>query len=140
MKFLNPVLVTDRGQRLSAEIAAPVIRGRIPRWLRRRLPRLKQELDAIDINEALAILGQDWLDHWGTVREGDRELLISEPYELSSDGLRSLLQFAERVRAEVFLQAASFHYPTQTLRIILEPDQETFKEESPLRRKGMCHG
>jgi hypothetical protein len=68
MKFLNPILVTDRGQRLSAEVAAPVIRGRIPRWLRRRLPRLKQELDAIDMNESLAVLGQDWLDHWGTMR------------------------------------------------------------------------
>lgn len=62
-----------------------------------------------------------WLDHWGTVEYDGQEFLVSEPYGLPREGAAALLKFCDDLDLDFEIHAASRHYPSQTLRIIIGP-------------------
>jgi hypothetical protein len=90
----------------------------VPKWLKKRLAPHK--LDLTCYTEAHPLLkGADWLDHWGTAIESGVEAFVSEPYQLTAEGMRGLLHFADTLDLSVIVYASSAYYPTHSLRIIL---------------------
>jgi hypothetical protein len=66
--------------------------------------------------------GADWLDHWGsTVEVNGEEAFVSEPYQLTAEGMRGLMHFAATLDLSVMVWASSAYYPTYSLRITLKP-------------------
>jgi hypothetical protein len=69
------------------------------------------------------------LDHWGWVGAGDgNDVLISEPYGIDSDDLKKLEALCDKIGWTFSIQGVSGHYPSATIRIVINP-----------REKGFCH-
>ena len=63
-----------------------------------------------------------WLDHEGWIsRPNGTDILVSEPYGISSADLRKLTETLDKVDWDVSISGCSGHYPSATLRIEIAP-------------------
>lgn len=72
------------------------------------------------IEHDFGCIEHDWLDH----PSSDGDALVCEPYDLSHEGLKDLMDFADRFGLSVSISALSQHHPTRTLAIFLTPRGE----------------
>jgi hypothetical protein len=106
------------GRTATVAVASPVRWGHVPKWLKKRLA--PHQLDLTCYTDAHPLLkGADWLDHWGTAIEGGAEVFVSEPYQLTAEGMHGLLHFATILDLYLIVRASSAYYPTYSLRITL---------------------
>lgn len=101
-------------------VASPVRWGHVPKWLKKRLDPHKLDLTCYTPAHSL-LGGAEWLDHWGTAIEGREEAFVSEPYQLTAEGMRSLMHFVDTLDLSVIVRASSAYYPTYSVRITLTP-------------------
>lgn len=121
-EFRDRTLIDPASGRLATVAMAPPVRwGHVPKWLKKRLRH--HHLDLHCYTDAHPLLGgADWLDHWGSTLETDREeAFVSEPYQLTAEGMRGLLHFAVVLDLSVIVRASSAYYPTYSVRITLTP-------------------
>lgn len=118
-EFRDRTLIDSASERMATvAVASPVRWGHVPKWLKKRLA--PHGLDLTCYTPAHPLLnGAEWLDHWGTAIEGGEEVFVSEPYQLTAEGMRSLLHFATVLNLSVIVLAPSAYYPTHSLRITL---------------------
>lgn len=118
-EFRDRTLIdSTSGRTETVAVASPVRWGHVPKWLKKRL--VPHKLDLTCYTPAHPLLnGAEWLDHWGTAIEGGEEAFVSEPYQLTAEGMRSLLHFAEVLNLSVIVHASSAYYPTHSVRITL---------------------
>lgn len=108
------------GRSETVAVASPVQWGHVPKWLKKRLAPHKLDLTCYTAAHSL-LGGADWLDHWGTTIEGGEEAFVSEPYQLTAEGMRGLMYFVNALDLSVMVRASSAYYPTYSLRITLMP-------------------
>ncbi len=72
-----------------------------------------------------------WRDHIGYC--GD--ILISEPYGLTSDDVRELVEFCNKHGLDFDIDACSQHYPTQTLAIFVWPKEKADNQQLQSKRE-----
>ena len=102
-----------------------------PEWLRQRaLERKPDYKDAWPNSDADAVSAWiedldawEWLDHWGTAVYDGEEHLVSEPYHMNRERIDQLLRFCDEFNLKVSIQASGHHYPTQTMRIFVWPQE-----------------
>lgn len=109
-----------RGRMETVAVASPVRWGHVPKWLKKRLTPHKLDLTCYTPTHPL-LNGADWLDHWGSTVEGGEEAFVSEPYQLTAEGMRGLMHFVNTLDLYVIVRASSAYYPTYSLRITLLP-------------------
>jgi hypothetical protein len=99
-----------------------------PRWFRR----------LIDKHYGGIFPYSQWLDHFGKMTDPDSgaEILIAEPYGLSSDDARELLTFCDRHKLEFSIHAMSAHFPGRTISIWIQPQRTVSELESPVLMQG----
>ena len=96
-------------------------KGQYPKWIIDRLEHAGH--DRYNLSRDFGGHGH-WIDHFGTLKD-DPSVFVSEPYTLSGEDLPHILAFCDAVDAKVYIQAASTHYPTRTLRLtIVKKDRE----------------
>lgn len=145
---VSPKITVDlpSGTRSELDLGSPLKYHQVPGWLAKRLRLKAKELRILttfkglrlsdgDILQKLAD-GGDWLEHWGTgtyeggaiegehgglVLENGQEVFVSEPYDLHCSQIAELQAFCAMLDLDFLISAASWHYPTHTLRIILYP-------------------
>lgn len=100
--------------------------GRWPRWFLRsiirasRQLRIDQEIRTKTEASMHREWGRYWLDHWGTIRKGETELFVSEPYHLQPADAERAIEFAEAIEETIQIDyGAGWHAPGQTDRIII---------------------
>ena len=102
-------------------------KGQYPKWIMERLEHAGHDRYN---------LGRDfggthhWIDHFGSLKD-DPEVFISEPYGLVGDDFPHIMAFCDAIGGKVDIQAASTHYPTRTLRVII-----TKKNREPMLLEG----
>lgn len=121
-EFRDRTLIDSTSGRVeTVAVASPVRWGRVPKWLTNRLAPHKLDLTCYTPAHPL-LNGAEWLDHWGTTVEADgEEAFVSEPYQLTAEGMRSLMHLADALDLSVIVRASSAYYPTYSLRITLTP-------------------
>lgn len=73
------------------------------------------------MQHALNHLGGDWADHCGRIVQDDgTQLLISEPYQLLSDGHEQLEALCWTLGLTYRVDAQSWWFPGRTLRIVIQ--------------------
>lgn len=122
MKFFDPRLICDcqnkKTCKCQPEAVVPqeeIDHGKMPRWLQSALVHRSGKPHWCGGSDPT------WMDHWGTATINGKRVFVSEPYGLSDDGVRNLMEFCSKYKIKVDIQAASWHYPTHCLRIILTP-------------------
>jgi hypothetical protein len=116
------------GEPCQAKPGSPVKLGKVPTWLGKRLLRVFGPTDC-GYRDSRALFEywarkrckRDWLDHWGTTRIGDWEILVSEPYLRPTDDLSEVAAFAEALGCDLVVGGASHWNPGKTLRLALMP-------------------
>jgi hypothetical protein len=74
-----------------------------------------------------ACSSSSWLDHWGWVGEcNENDLLVSEPYRVNRDHLKNLEVLCDKVGWTFSIQGVSGHYPSATIRIVINPSEKGF--------------
>jgi|TARA_R100000049_G_C1889735_1_gene43246 hypothetical protein len=133
MEFVDPTLRSQSSGEtpLRAYVPPPPRIGRAPQWLTKRIRKHMPELKGhwgwdtgiSLVYEAAYSCGDTWgrwIDHSGTLKLPDgRQAFVSEPYPLGLDALQALLAFCDRLDITCSVHAASSHYPTACLRLIL---------------------
>ncbi len=84
-----------------------------PRWA-------KKILNEHGCDTLMTHSGSGWNDHLGYCGE----YLISEPYGLTSDSVRDLVEFCDKYGLDFEIDACSQHFPTQTLAIFVWPKED----------------
>ena len=105
---------------------SPVKPGTMPMWLQKRLtaafgkqrPGVKPLPFAYDISRK-GMESRGWLDHYGTIADGEDSVFVSEPYHLEPEDLQHLHQFCEKLGVKYRLDPNSWHYPGRTFRIVI---------------------
>lgn len=81
----------------------------------------------LEAETAVMMFQHSWLDHWGWCGLYDsrdefiEDLLVSEPYRLSSEDIKDVSAVCEENGWEYKLVGRSAHYPSATLRIEIRP-------------------
>lgn len=119
----------------------PVKRGVVPPFMKDLLkPYCTGDFVGEEAWMLVRFANQPWFDHWGTAwydgvdstgRRYSQELLVSEPYALHADDLKDVFTFADRFNLSFTIHADSQKFPTQTLRVVFEPNEEGGEERDP---------
>ena len=80
----------------------------VPRWVR----KINRK-----IGKQYLLTQTDWRDHIGYCGE----VLISEPYGLTPEGVRELVAFCDRHGLDFEIDACSQHFPTNVLAVLVWP-------------------
>jgi len=129
MKFINPRMTDGKDRELKAAVGSLLKYHSVPGWLRQRLGRKVRggvwttRVQLPGANMIVYHWGDrpEWLDHWGIVQRRGREVFISEPYGLTDEATGELMEFCRALNLDFDIDACSYHFPTQTLRITLWP-------------------
>lgn len=65
------------------------------------------------------------LDHWGWCEEGEKDVLVSEPYRVNQEALMKLGDLCAQVGWEYSIQGTSGHHPSRTIRIVIQPKDKS---------------
>ena len=118
-----------RPGKAAAEQREAIRRNRLPEWLRKRIVR-HYDVRTISRSHCAGVVmawfrggvGRMFLDHEGSVRDGDSVNFISEPYGITESGLRDLVEFCDRIGCRFSISAKSTWNPGATILItIYEP-------------------
>ncbi len=109
------------------EIALPTLpkSGRLPNWLKQRIHTFIGAKKGYELDALCGIAVYPWFDHWGIVRYGEMDCLVSEPYILGLSDLEAVARFCRTLNLEVNLSALGAHFPTQTIRLLFYPKEWT---------------
>jgi hypothetical protein len=100
--------------------------GRWPKWFLMAIVRASKgfRIDQ-DVNtKSEASMHRDWggrwLDHWGTIEKGGRELFVAEPYHLQPADADEAIAFADAIDECIQIDyGRGWHAPNLTDRIII---------------------
>ena len=109
--------------------------GFLPKWIwkrvkaaikSRKLPGVRQSLQSswYAMQYALGECGGDWVDHLGSMDQGGKTYIVSEPYQLSLSAHSQLDQFCQILGLEYRLSAMSWWNPGSTIRILIWEDDQ----------------
>ena len=118
-----------RPGKAATEQRGEIRRNRLPNWLRKRIVAnydvntfSRSHCEGVVADWLRGGVGRNWLDHWGTVRDGDLVNFVSEPYGIGGSGLRDLVEFCDRIDCRFRISARSTWNPGRTILItIYEP-------------------
>jgi hypothetical protein len=89
-----------------------------PEWFKKcRRVYVKMDRGAMVWGDCLWL---PWMDHMKYTRDGK---VVSEPYALGVEAVKKLLDFCEKTGLRFTITGDSYHFPTQTLRIIIHPPE-----------------
>jgi hypothetical protein len=95
-----------------------------PDWLRKVLLKVygcrHRDTSAWGVMQH-AFADAHWLDHWGSSRIGEKLCFVSEPYHVDVASQIQIKAIADRIGCNWYLSANSWWYPSQTIRIVIEP-------------------
>jgi hypothetical protein len=122
-------MTDDRDRELEAKVGTRVDYPRLPAWLRNCLGRRLcggTWTAKVSVPGASFLVSHEgerpyWLDHWGTTHHRGKEVFVCEPYGLGSKHVGMLMEFCQALNLDYEVSACSYHYPTQTLRILIWP-------------------
>ena len=107
-------VTTTRAEKCRMSVGA----ARLKKWIEEITSCDRLDVEVVFQNK---LADRGWLDHWGTVEYQGHEFLVSERYCLGREGTVALMKFCDHLDLDFEIQAASRHYPSQTLRIIIGP-------------------
>ena len=100
--------------------------GRWPKWFLRSIVkasqafRIDQDVNTLSEASMHRDWGRYWLDHWGTIYQGDLELFVSEPYHLQPCDADAAIEFAKAIGHPIQISyGMGWHAPNLTDRIII---------------------
>lgn len=111
----------------------PVIDGKVPTWMRKRLLSLKAEgrIKAFSNSNNQLLAGllakipakYSWFDHDGTSIVDGCEIFVNEPYHYYAEPNQA---FADLLDCELYVLANSWWYPGWTIRVAFWPKTMDF--------------
>jgi hypothetical protein len=100
--------------------ASPVKKvGSYPGWLRKMLVKRYGREEVAEGVDPFRSGG--WVDHAGRAMVHGAECFVSEPYGLTEEKTRNLVAVTGELGLKFSIDAASFHYPGRTIRVVIWP-------------------
>lgn len=103
---------------------SPVDLHHVPNWFRLALLKAYGCRDGWTNGQHVlqhAIGRAEWLDHWGSTKDGEQLCFVSEPYHVDATALAHVEDVARRAGCECWLHPNSWWYPGRTIRIAFAP-------------------
>lgn len=123
---------------------APVRLHHVPNWLRRRILRTLGCRDGLTkgpnvlmhaVSRTTKPSASSWLDHWGSSRQNDVTVFVTEPYSVTEGCLQAVGAFCRVLHLEWYVSSNTWWFPGRTVRIVIyEP------ENPPWERKKQADG